>query len=373
MKYLAILGRLPEISQAELEAQFGGRAQIKCEKLAIFTAPNLNEEDAPKIDRLGGVLKLGYLPDEPILDFLQNLPAGRITLGVSNYSGKKAEAEREAIKLKQKLSKMGRKVRIVPNKNAELSTATAHYNKLGRKPLCVEILMLGKERFISLGAQNIVAYAKRDQARPARDAKIGMLPPKLAQMLINLNGSLARGVRVLDPFCGTGVVLQEAALMGYEPIGSDLNPRMIEYSKKNLKWLKQRFSLTNIDLSDIIEGDAAHTKWPKQIEAVACETYLGPPMSQPPVDIKLKTVKRECSEIVLGFLKNINAQIEPGVPLTLAVPAWLRPDGSYSRMNILDEIEGLGYNVMKHSGKRSLLYFREGQIVAREIISLRKK
>src|SRR5438132_1608433 len=74
--------------------------------------------------------------------------------------------------------------------------------------------------------QDIAAYAQRDQARPKRYAKVGMLPPKLAQIIINLavgrlpDNQLASicdipageqiprphlELTLLDPFCGTGV------------------------------------------------------------------------------------------------------------------------------------------------------------------------
>ncbi len=52
--------------------------------------------------------------------------------------------------------------------------------------------------------QDVDEYAARDQARPKRDAYVGMLPPKLAQTLINnaygneLSGE--KRVTVLDPF-----------------------------------------------------------------------------------------------------------------------------------------------------------------------------
>lgn len=377
MKYLAVLGRLPEVSRAELEARFGTKVKLihpdQQTNLGFFNAPKIGEAGAPNIDNLGGSMKLARsLEGLSPLEFLQNLPEGKITLGVSVYGDKKQVAQREGLRLKKSLVKLGRRVRLVPNQAAALSTAASHHNRLGSKPLAVEILMFRGEYFLSLGSQNIVAYAQRDQSRPARDAKVGMLPPKLAQILLNLNGTLAAGSRVLDPFCGTGVVLQEAAMMGYSPMGSDLNPRMVAYTKKNLEWLKQRHKLTNLDLCDIIEGDATLTDWPKPIEAVACETYLGPPMSQAPSEIKLKTVKQECKKIILGFLRNISKQLESGTALTLALPAWLRPDGSYSGLDILDEIEKMGYNAKKYSAANSLLYFREGQIVAREIISLRK-
>lgn len=71
----------------------------------------------------------------------------------------------------------------------------------------------------------------------------------------------------------------------------------------------------------------------------------------------------------------------------MAVPAWLRPDGHYQRLGLfgrtgvefsrenLDEINELGYNVVKYKNLSTadLLYHREGQVVAREIIVLRKK
>ncbi len=95
-------------------------------------------------------------------------------------------------------------------------------------------------------------------------------------------------------------------------------------------------------------------------------------MSQVPPEIKLKTEKQECKTIIMGFLKNLSKQIKSGTPVVMAIPAWLRENGNYSRLEILDEIEGLGYNVNNKS-REGLLYARAGQIVARDIIILRKK
>ena len=112
-------------------------------------------------------------------------------------------------------------------------------------------------------------------------------------------------------------------------------------------------------------------KWP-HVDAVACEGYLGRPFSNVPADIALKTVQQECQTIILGFLKNLSGQIAPNTPVVLAAPAWLRPDQTYSRLKILDDIENMGYNVSNKT-REGLLYHREGQIVARDIIILRKK
>ena len=127
-----------------------------------------------------------------------------------------------------------------------------------------------------------------------------------------------------------------------------------------------------VDNFQISIGDATSFKWVQPINAVACEGYLGKPFSRIPSEVELKEQKQECGSIILGFLKNICTQIDKNTPITIAVPAWLREDGSYSRLDILDEIDKLGYNVDNKS-REGLLYHREKQVVARDILILRKK
>ncbi len=394
MKYVAIAGRQPLISLAEIQALYDKAARLVGKKLVFF---EINEDDekniSPDINRLGGSLKLGRFFDtdfSKLAKFLATAhPEGKITLGISDFSKQKKSglAKQKSMELKRSLARMGRSVRVITSNEPEISSATAHHNQLGEKAGCFEIFLIDREIYLSLGTQNITAYTERDQARPARDAKVGMLPPKLAQILINLCGKLPEGARVLDPFCGTGVILQEAAIMGYIPYGTDLNERMVEYSKKNLSWLfnernQKRFKILP-DLirkkDQIIEaisvGDATNFTWEGEIDAVAFEGYLGAPMSKPPVDIKFKTEKAKCREIAMGFLKNITPQIKSGTPVVMALPAWLRENGKYAGLNILDEIQEMGYNFEKFQdlSQSDLLYYREGQIVAREIIVIRKR
>ena len=393
MKYLAVLGRLAAISIAELEAQFG--KVTKKGGLAFF-----DSDIAPDINRLGGSIKIAEkLPGSPI-EYLQNLPEGKITFGVSDYSAhpNARRAGSEAMKLKKILTRHGRSVRIVENKGTALSSATSLHNGLsGSKSNKLELIFVEKDWWRVIGVQDIDAYAKRDQARPARDAKVGMLPPKLAQVLINLCGPLPAGSRILDPFCGTGVVLQEALLMGYQAYGTDINERMVSYSQKNLEWIvgtkndsvsafrsAAARELAPAARGDgpagrgreesflVQQGDATSFTWNQPIDAVAFEGFLGQPMSLPPAEIKLKAEKQTCSSIILGFLKNLAPQIKAETPVVMAIPAWLRENGRYSRLDILDEVEKLGYNLMDRS-RDGLLYFREGQVVARDIIILRKK
>ncbi|MBQ3452704.1 hypothetical protein IJG28_00660 [Candidatus Saccharibacteria bacterium] len=416
MKYLAVLGRQPEISIAELESlsgttwhqiSFSGRSSHPSSRGSSLSPrsscgfPSKDILTPLNIDKLGGALKLAVRIDERLIEYLQKLPEGKITIGVSDYSksASRKSAQLEALKLKKILVRHGRSVRVVENKEAVLSTAASLHNGLsGKNPRKVELIKVDEEWYRVIGVQDIEAYARRDQARPARDAKVGMLPPKLAQILINLCGPLKPGSVVLDPFCGTGVVLQEALLMEYRAYGTDVSERMVEYSKKNLEWLikfenihSRAASLAPVatglarsssrcrapdslesNIFQISLGDATSFTWDQPIDAVACEGYLGKPFSHVPTEMELKAEMQECGAILLGFLKNLATQIKSGTPVVIAAPAWLREDGEYERLGVLDEISELGYNVDNKS-REGLLYYREKQIVARDILILRKK
>ena len=377
--YLAVLGREPELSNAELESLFGKTTHLT-NNLSLF-----DSKTTPDINRLGGSLKLAEKLSEKPLEFLSKIEDGKITIGISDYSkgASKKSATLEAMKLKKILTRHGRSVRVVLGDDAVLSTATSLHNGLsGKNPKKIELIKVDNDYYKVIGVQDIDAYSRRDQGRPARDAKVGMLPPKLAQILINLCGALKPGSIILDPFCGTGVLLQEALLMGYFAYGTDISERIVGFAERNLEWLieKRPFedhklgrtasSVSEKGLFQLAIGDATEYQWEK-LDAVACEGYLGKPMSKIPSDIELKEQKQECSSIILGFLKNLAPQIVKNTPIVIAAPAWLRKNGEYSRLEILDQIENMGYNV-ENKSREGLFYHREGQIVARDIIILRK-
>lgn len=362
MKYLAVLGRQPEISLAELSALYQNVRRLS-PSLATFDSDAL-----PEIDRLGGTIKLAEKITESPIDFLSHIDNKKIVFGLSDYSNRASTRSifTESLKLKKILTRHGHSVRVITSKSPVLPTATSLHNGLsGKNTHKFELIKHNNDWYRVIGIQDIDAYTKRDQARPARDARVGMLPPKLAQILINLCGPLPAGSRLLDPFCGTGVVLQEALLMGYHPYGTDLSPRMAEYSEKNLKWLNKDVTY------DISVGDATSFTWDPPINAVACEAYLGKPMSSIPTDMALKHEQQTCEEIIFGFLKNLASQIETGTPVVIAIPAWLTTGHTYSRLRILDLLPKLGYNV-SNTSREGLIYHREDQIVARDIIIMRK-
>jgi len=433
--FIAILGRQPHIGMAELERTFGDVQWFAHDAATIKT-------DSFDIQRLGGTVKAGRIIAQlPRADWRQasmkivehytqewSGATGKITLGISAYGFKLSprDVQRTGIILKSRLKNAGVSLRLVPNEQAVLGSATSHHNKLGLAPNKVELMVVrghGGAVIVaeSTGAQNITALARRDQERPARDAFVGMLPPKLAQIMINLaigfqakrvadggaapasvkisdfseegadrlTGPVSSDLRadfasaksndgsgahttILDPFCGTGVVLQEAALLGYSVYGTDLSEKMVDYSRRNLEWLATKYHTSN---SSIIEhGDAMDTTWRQPIDAVACEAYLGQPFSAPPSPAKLEQVRGNCDHIITEFLKNIGGQLQPGTPLCVAVPAWNDGQDNFTHLPLIKKLAQLGYKQIefKNVHAKDLLYYREGQVVARELLVLAK-
>jgi tRNA (guanine10-N2)-dimethyltransferase len=62
-----------------------------------------------------------------------------------------------------------------------------------------------------------------------------LVPRQRARCLVNLTG-VQPGQRFLDPFCGTGSLLIEAALVGTLASGSDIDPVMVRGSRANLRY-----------------------------------------------------------------------------------------------------------------------------------------
>lgn len=400
-----VLGRQPALGIAEAESLFGADKITPLSKESIVV--DIPVQDIP-FSRLGGSTRaaklLTYLPYtdwEKIEKYLEEelpkhtccLPEGKVRVGISVF-GLKVNIRRlnaTGLTLKKAVKNGGRSVRVVPNKELELNTAQILHNQLtGATGMELLLIRDGDRTALAqtIFIQDIEAYAARDQARPARDAKVGMLPPKLAQIIINLaigrwkmedgelnisnSNSQIPIASILDPFCGTGVVLQEAMLMGYDAYGTDLEDRMIDYSNRNLEWLAETHDFSGQTL--LLEtGDATEYQW-QAFDTIAGETYLGQPFSSEPNQEKLKQVMQDVDTIHRKFLQNVAQQTQPGFRMTIAVPAWFTKSG-VKHLKTLASLEELGYNRVSfvHADNKDLIYHRENQIVGRELVTLIRK
>lgn len=402
---ICILGRQPMLSLLELEQVFGAdKVSRLTTNAAMLDVPH--EQAARQL--LGGTVKvaraLTQLPTSDWSELVEYmckqfpkhigyLPQGKITFGLSTHDVKVnlKQQQRSVLKIKQVIRSTGRSVRAVPNTDLALNSAQVLHNKL-TGPLGLELLLIrsGSSTWIAqtVAVQDIESYSIRDRGRPRRDAKVGMLPPKLAQVMINLaagsggsygseNFSHAKKrndppIRLLDPFCGTGVLLQEAALMGYSVYGTDIDERMVHYTQENLRWFQERLTL-DVD-AYVHQGDAKSTIWQQPFTTVVCESYLGSPFSSPPSPDRLRKTMIECNEIITLFLQNLATQVVSGSRHCIGVPAWRIEDG-FKHLPLLDELEKLGYNRTSfvHGDNEGLIYHRAGQIVARELLVITRK
>ncbi len=406
MQSLLILGRQPELGLSELESLYGANRISNLDNRAVLVDI---DPCLLTFKRLGGSLKFGKLLivldsfqwqdiekflAESSPEHVKNMPPGKMTLGLSLYGFNLdvRQISKSALKIKRAITQTGRSVRLVPNKSPELNTAQVIHNKLTRERSW-ELLIVKSDHQTYIAqtvmVQDIEAYAKRDQQRPFRDARIGMLPPKLAQIILNLaSGPLPENElksicdmpedknylpdldkTVLDPFCGSGVILQEASLMGYKLIGSDINPKMVEYTKNNLEWLSERYDHP-IDAKDITVGNAVATTWPK-FDFIASEMNLGKPLSSIPGPNELDKMVKESDDFLKNFLTNIAGQTKPGFRLCLAVPAWQISKDRFKSLPSIDHLTDLGYNAIDFKNvSNQLIYYRPQQLVARQLLVL---
>lgn len=385
---LVILGRQPALGLAELERLYGADLLHPVDRQVAVV--DVDPKDM-QFARLGGTVKLAkvltrldttawpqvirYIA-KTVPEHLQYIPDGKIRLGLNVYGLRMtiAEVNRAGLEIKKAIKKAGRSVRVVPNTTLELNSAQSLHNQL-TGPTGLEFVLVkdGNGTLLAqvVHVQDINAYAARDQARPKRDARVGMLPPKLAQIIANLS-AVQPGQTVLDPFCGTGVVLQEALIMGASAYGTDLEQRMIDFSQVNLDWLNTKYDLSG---SFTLEtGDACTHQWSKPFDTVAGETYLGRPFSAEPDTEVLGQVTRDVDTIHRKFLKNMAQQTPAGLTLCLAVPAWKTKNG-FKHLGTLDSLEELGYTRMSfvHVRNEDLVYHREDQFVGRELVVLTRK
>ena len=413
MQSLIILGRQPALGLAELESLYGADRlhPIGSQGVAIDMPPQ-----EINFARLGGMVKFAKVLtvldttnwgdvqkflETTVPGHLGHLPEGKLRLGISAYGMNVTPQRIQAtgLSVKKVIRSTGRGVRYVPNVDPALNAAQVLHNQLTRK-LGWELLFVrdGRTTIVaqSIAVQDIDAYRRRDQERPFRDARIGMLPPKLAQIIINLAvGQLPSPPpstfhlppSILDPFCGTGVLLQEALLMNYSVFGSDLDKRMVEYADGNLKWLKSTFQLPlacpdGLDAPQKVKAgthhleiaDATSASWKPLPGIIASETYLGRPLTSLPDQESLQKIMNDCDTIHKKFLRNVARQTNPGLRLCLAIPAW-RTKVGFKHLPMLDSLGELGYNRIRfvHASNQDLIYHREGQIVARELVILERK
>jgi tRNA G10 N-methylase Trm11 len=373
--YLAILGRQAELGLLELESRLGADRVQPYGRQAVLV------DSVVDVAEYGGLIKAGrVLYDGPAHDLqtpqidLAALPMSesKTPFAFSLYGLKVSRRYVEVIgiSLKKQIRARGSVRFIVPGEGTTVSAAQLKHNQVLERGFELLVVVVGQRMVIAqtTSIQDIDWYSKRDYDRPARSAKVGMLPPKLAKVLVNTTTAPL----VVDPFCGTGVTLQEALLLGRDAVGSDLAPEMVDASRQNLNWLEgvAPTPLGHWSMQDAT--DAREVRLPQLDCAIVSEGYLGPNLMSYPSTANLAKIRTELRELYRVALRNWGEQLDPGAEIALCVPAWRTAKG-WEYLGTVDDAPRLGYTikVFKHVSK-TVLYARPDQMVGRQLLLLRK-
>lgn len=412
-QYAFILGRKHQLSIAELCSVLGPKAKIIdiVPEALIAELPEPLANPQLSLDRLGGTISVAEIFSQTkkdksaivpaVAEFLTTKFQGRPNklnygISLSSFTQKHEEIlKKSLINLKKSLVKAEIKSRFINKNFRNPENAAIHGEKLLQDGAHITIVQ-GNDHYYygnTVALQDIEKYSQRDYDRPGRDPHLGMLPPKLAQIMINLAGKTTleyspekspdQTPLLYDPFVGIGTVLTEGLLLGYDVAGSDINPVALTKAKQNIDWTVGKFKLTPTHTPQLFNKDATQLNrkdLPEPPALIVTESYLGPPVSQFPLPDNIRKTFANIDETLFKFFKAIKPLVKTGTPIVISFLAYKRADRFFFLENIVQDITKLGFEAqplipknisakfnLKTFARLGLIYDRPDQIVCREI------
>lgn len=380
-----LLGREPALARAELLAVFPGLKEVSCDGRRLFADGVSADEARSAFPRIGGTIKaLLRVTDakdvrswiSAAVDYLaaKSKAGSKTTFGVSG-DAPRFDRFRAGRDIKLALKAKGISARFVNKDNADVPTPVVLREKLDDAATELHALALpdGVGLAATVAVQDIDAYSARDMNRQ-RDLKVGMLPPKLAQALVNLAVGTDLGKGVWDPFVGLGGVLAEAVRSGARRVvGGDVSARVLNLAKQNVEAaVKELGSKVRMDF---YEADARMLS--RQLVfgyrecAVVTEGFLGSPFAGGRVPSALAAKEKEfVAPIYSEFLASLRAGGFKGRAVVCA-PLWHLASGEDLRIGAPAMAHAMGVKIVPNpEGGDSLTYRRPDQAVGREIFVL---
>ena len=391
MRYFFELGNNPALSIAEIFSVLRTSENYQIINNKILIIESETELETKKlIEQMGGVIKIGKIILEKVekinLENLNEYLDGRIKIktkiffGFSYYGNKNINLKPLGMEVKKYFKQKNLSSRWVNSKENILSSVVVEQNNLLKKGFELAIIEDGKDFLIgeTTAVQPFKELSFRDYGRPARDDHSGMLPPKLAQIMINL--ALApfankKNAVLLDPFCGSGTLITEACLIGCENIiGTDISSKAVLDAKKNINWAikdkeKNKARIFECDIKKI-----ANKIQEKSIDAIATEPYLGPQRGR----IDIKKVIKDLENLYSIAFAQFNKILKPKRRIVIIFPVFnlgnkkifINPDfAQFKTVSPLPKkLLGKYKNIL--SERKAIIYGRQGQRVWREILVL---
>lgn len=370
--YAFILGSHPELSFFELQSVFE-LMHLEKRHLSLHNHIALAHTRKPLdheklMGRLGGTVKIvelvGAFTDSALGDWLfeQINTDSKFHFGFSAYAMddsnvKKMQKtlQRLGLNMKKAMKKNGISARYVQSREIALSSVIVHKERLLKNG--VDIVLLKNRDGIQFGktlaVQPFQQFSKRDYGRPARDHRSGMLPPKVARMMVNMAQPEKNDI-ILDPFCGSGTVLTESLLMKYtHVIGSDVSKQAVHDTLENLAWLK--LPKIEVHLADVQTLDQRLGN--KSVQCIVAEGDLGTPKARNPQE-----ERNRLRSLYVNAIESLSNVLAVGGRMVLALPAWKQKNDLLT----LDLEDAIEQNGLKHFHE-PLLYGRPHAHVIRHI------
>lgn len=388
MRYFFECGNFPEISLAELsillESFKISKDSIKRGSESILFVDNntvtreiLNEV----FNRAGSFIRYGEIIDDLDKFLLPYFEKKKITYGISvlGYSDIQIkDIQRLSNEIKRGFKEVGVSSRFILPQNRELNAAQVIHNEILCEGFELCIFDISGKRVYgnTLDIQDIYSFVKRDLDRPSVDFDMGVLPQKLARIMCNLTG-LRNGI-LWDPFCGSGTILMEAVVLGFDVLGSDIDIRALESADKNIKWLSNervisdnKYNIFQLDIHNVekrIVKDLKNTN----INTVVCEPFMGPPQRKVLSEFKAQELLSNVRNLYDSLFKVLNEISHKGFKVVLILPEYKTNKG-WESFN-LNSLVGKKWEILnKKYGKGDLKWRRINSIISRNIFILEKR
>jgi tRNA G10 N-methylase Trm11 len=352
-----VLGRTPDLAFAELIHTYPDRAIRRIHPHAAVIQTHIDPQAA--IDQLGGTVTIGKILGEipqinPSLlaTYIHENTLRSVTFCISHL-GSEPFSESLLQGVKHALRDRGVSSRYIVNKKHEPLSAVIVRGQDVEEYLVIPV----KEGNIlakTLVVQNIPRWVKRDAHRPYIDPRRGMLPLKVARMLLNIvskQKDLTRRPLLLDPFCGMGTILSEALLLGWEVIGSDISREVVDKAQGNLSWLTREYPHISSRYT-LLQSDAVHVSralGERLVDAIVTEPFMGSPSFALEKHVHVEDVRnviKGLEKLYIGCLKDWKHILKPGGVLLIALPTFRLKGRELFVKKVIDSCESLGYSVI---------------------------
>jgi tRNA G10 N-methylase Trm11 len=359
------LGNTPDLSLLELKTLYPGKFELVAKEIASYDS----DLDLTSLSRLGGSRKVAQALaviapadlSSKLIELIKADPAKNIA--ITDYADLSIERSLFHV-IKSGVDRSLRFVSLDTSEHELLMLAHQHVSEFNLIPRG-DLLVIAKTVWI----YDAEDWVSRDRKKPYRDIKRGMLPPKVARIMVNLATGGKSGLTLADPFCGTGTVLAEAIMVGEHVLGSDTNPEAIPGSESNLKWILSTPGIvpTTYRLK-VADATHFHETFPS-VDAVATEPYMGPLLDERnPLSLdKIKNIAKGLDKLYRGAFKSFALSLPRGGRIVMSIPSFAVYNRVIQTISI-DTLTSLGYNYIS-----AVPYSKPGGIVIRNITILEKK